>query len=152
MSIYFTQGSNISINRSPQLKKKKINEADQSVVSIAKNCATQADALKLLNEPALNEAFKVLKLKIIIDGNFTELSTINLKKLQQKFKNQSFVIFIAANNDTRFHIYWKSKDSQKVLSLKPYNDCFPEPDKDLCEFVSNSLASCLENGHTGEEC
>ena len=150
MSIYFTQGSNISINRSPQLKKRKINEADQSVVSIAKNCATQADALKLLNEPAPDEAFKVLKLKIIIGGTFEEFSTINLKKLQQKFKNQSFVIFIAANNETRFHIYWKSKDSRKVFSLKPYNDCFSETYRDLCEFVADFLAHCLENEHSGE--
>jgi len=89
-------------------------------------------------------------LKINTDENFDELSTINLKKLQQKFKNKSTVILIAANKGTRFHIYWKSKDSRKVLSLKPYNDCFSEADKDLCEFVADFLAGCLQNEHSGE--
>jgi len=90
-------------------------------------------------------------LKINIDQQFDELSTINLKKLQQKFKNQSFVIFVAANYGTRFHIYWKSKDSQKVLSLKPYNGCFSGTDKDLCEFVTDFLADSLIKGHSGNK-
>jgi len=93
---------------------------------------------------------KVLKYKIKICENFSEFETINLKKLQLEFSNQSIVLFIAANNGTRFHIYWKLKDTSQILSLKPYEDGFSESDKDLCEFVAEFLADSLNNGHSGK--
>ena len=111
---------------------------------------TQNHALDFLTD--LNDqssSSSVLKYKIRIDENFNEIETINLKKLQSKFVNQSVVLFIAANDETKFYIYWKSKDSQQVLSLKPHADYFSEADKDLCEFVANFLADSLQSGHLG---
>jgi len=93
---------------------------------------------------------KVLKYKINIDNNFDELSKTDLTILETKFARQSFVLFITANNGTRFYIYWKSKDNSKILSLKPNNDYFCETDKDLCEFVADFLADSLNNGHSGK--
>jgi hypothetical protein len=143
------QGSNQSTSRSPQLPRRN-NSEHQSTVSITLNKDTQADALQLLTDPILDQDFKVLNLKISIQETFDELSTTKLKELQKKFKDQSFVIFIVADNNTRFHIYWKPKDSRKVLSLKPYKDYFTESDKDLCEYVADFLLNCLQNDQSGK--
>lgn len=112
--------------------------------------STQNHALNYLTE--LNDqtcSNKVQKYKIKIDENFDKFGIINLKKLQLKFVNQSVVLFIAANNETRFYIYWKSKDSQQLLSLKPVEEYFTETDRDLCEFIADFLADSLKNGHLG---
>jgi len=104
--------------------------------------------LNLLTQPSDQpNSSEVLKYKIIIDENCEELSTTYLTKLETKFENQSFVLFVTANNGTRFRIYWKLKE--QILSLKPYNDYFAETDKDLCEFVADFLADSLTKEHSG---
>ena len=85
-------------------------------------------------------------LKIKIDQDFEELSTIDLKKLRKKFKNISTLIFIAASNDTKFVIYWKSKDIRKILRFK---DNLFENDKCVYEFVVDFLEGELIKGHLG---
>ena len=147
---FLFQGSTVSSNQSPELKRRKLDIEDNSIISETLEAVTQADALNFIDTPAPDQEYKVLKLSVNIQDVIDELSKINLKRLQQKFENQSVVIFITANNGTNFHIYWKSKDSQKVLSLKPYKSCFSETDKDLCEFVTDFLTKCLLNGHSGK--
>jgi len=134
--------------KNPKLKRRRVN-TDQSIVTITRNCTTKNDVLNVLKKPVPDQAFKVLKLKINIDEHFDELSTTNLAELQKKFKNKSVVLFVTANNGTRFHIYWKSKNCQQILSIKPYNDYFAETDKDLCEFAADFLADSLTKGHSG---
>jgi len=114
------------------------------------NYSTNIQILTFLTEPN-NQASsnEVLKYKINIDENYEELSTTDLTKLETRFANQSFVLFVTANNGTRFRIYWKSKDSPHILSLKPYNNYFVETDKDLCEFVADFLADSFTKGHSG---
>lgn len=93
----------------------------------------------------------ILKLKINIEEDFNEISTTELKKLQKKFKNISILIFITALNDSKFVIYWKSKDIRKVLRLKSFKDNFIENDKCVYEFVAEFLEGTLKKGHLGKK-
>lgn len=106
--------------------------------------------IKKITEVKLNASISVLSIKIITANDINELCSINLKKLQQKFKNKSIVIFVAAKDDQKFLIYWKSKDIRQVLFLSPYKDYFCENDKDVCEFAAEFLVTSLQNGHLGE--
>jgi len=105
--------------------------------------------LKTINIPSNHQ--NVLKLKINIEEDFDELSTTELKKLQKKFKNISVLIFIAASNDTKFVIYWKSKEIRKFLRLKSFKDNFIENDKCVYEFVVEFLEGALRKGHLGKK-
>lgn len=91
----------------------------------------------------------MLKYKFNIKENFDKFQSEDLKKIQLKFVSRSIVIFITSNHETRYHIYWKSKDISEILFLKPYEYYFSENDKDLCEFVANFLANSLEDKHLG---
>lgn len=89
-------------------------------------------------------------IKIVTSKDTNELSTINLKKLQQKVKNKSIVIFVAQEGNKKYLIYWKSKDIRQVLFLSAYKESFGELDKCVCEFVADFLVHSLQNGYLGE--
>ncbi|KAL7038127.1 hypothetical protein ACKWTF_009461 [Chironomus riparius] len=91
----------------------------------------------------------ILQIKLNIEKDFKEFSSIDLKKLRKKFKNISILIFIAASNDTKFVIYWKSKGIRKILRLKSHKDNFFENDKCVYEFVVDFLEGTLTKGHLG---
>jgi hypothetical protein len=92
----------------------------------------------------------ILLIKIIISEDFKAITLLNLKKLQKKFKSQNIVIFISSVNRNKFMIYWKSKDIQQLLTLKPYGKIFIDVDQLLCEFAVEFLIKSLENGHLGK--
>ncbi|XP_070501248.1 uncharacterized protein [Chironomus tepperi] len=91
----------------------------------------------------------ILQLKINIEQDFEEPSSNDLKKLRKKFKNTSILILIAASNDSKFVIYWKSKDISKILRLKSYKDNFFENDKCVYNFIVDFLEGELQKGHLG---
>lgn len=93
---------------------------------------------------------QVLMIKIVTSKDTNELSTINLKKLQQKVKNKSIVIFVAQEDKKKYFIYWKSKDFRQILFLNAYKESFGELDKDVCEFAADFLVHSLQNGYLGE--
>jgi hypothetical protein len=101
-------------------------------------------ALKLI------EPNQVLTIKVFTTEEPNEFCSINLKKLQQKFKNKSIVIFVAQEDDRKFLIYWKSKDIRQILFLSSYRDSFNELDKSICEFAADFLVSSLQSGYLGE--
>lgn len=111
-------------------------------------CVSSNDIFNFITN--INTLVNVIKIKIVADSNECELNLINLKKLRQKFKNKSVILFITANDDNKFSIYWKSKDIKQLLLLKPYKESFLRNDKDLCEFVADFLADSLKIGHLGE--
>ena len=69
-----------------------------------------------------------------------------MKTFERKFKFKSIVILVAANDGNEFRIYWKSKDIDKFLTLKSFN----QNDQFLYEYVAEFLAKSLRNGHLGE--
>ncbi|CAG9797634.1 unnamed protein product [Chironomus riparius] len=113
------------------------------------NLTESADLFKLLKElNAMNHqssSGNILKLKFIVGTNFEELGLKYLKTLEQKFKFKSIVILIAANDGKEFHIYWKSKDIDKFLILKSFN----QNDQILYEYVAEFLSKSLNDGHLG---
>lgn len=128
-----------------------LNQEDTNNSRIIKNFINIQEALKFIKtiKVPVNHQ-NVLQLKISIEQDFEELSTNDLKKLRKKFKNISILIFIAASNDSKFVIYWKSKDIRKILRLKSYNDNFFENDKYVYEFVVDFLEGVLTKGHLGK--
>jgi len=96
------------------------------------------------------DASQVLMIKIVTSKDTNELSTINLKKLQQKVKNNSIVILIAQEDNLRYLIYWKSKDIRQILYLSAYKENFGVLDKCVCEFAADFLVHSLQNGYLGE--
>ena len=111
--------------------------------------STQEDAFNFLKESNYNDE-NIVKLKLLIDDNFDEISMTNMKQLQYKFRNKSVVIFISIEDDERFLIYWKLKNTKQFLSLKPYKKSFFGNDKHLCEYVADFLVNSLENGSLGK--
>ena len=129
---------------------------------MSKNHQNNNDSWKVKNFSNIQEALKFLKtinipinhqnllqIKLNIEQDFEDLNSIDLKKLRKKFKNISILIFIAASNDTKFVIYWKSKDIRKILRLKSYKDNFFENDKCVYNFVVEFLEGELTKGHLG---
>jgi len=112
------------------------------------DCVSLSDVFNFINDEITSK--NVIKIKITVENDLSELSLVNQKKLLQKFKNKSVLIFIAAKDDSKFLIYWKSKDIKQLLSLKAYKEIFCRNDKDLCEYVADFLADLLKIGHLGE--
>ena len=106
--------------------------------------------IQKISEIKFNTQSCVLKIKVITTNDANELCSINVKKLQQKCKNKSIVIFVSAKDEQKFLIYWKSKDIRHVLFLSSYKENFSVNDKDVCEFAAEFLVNSLENEHLGK--
>ncbi|KAL7014918.1 hypothetical protein ACKWTF_016194 [Chironomus riparius] len=127
------------------------NKIDKSWTTFAcENLNNDFDLIiQKINEIKVISSNSVLRIKIITANDTNELCSINVKKLQQKSKNKSIVIFVAAKDDKKFLIYWKSKDVRQVMFLSSYRDYFSEHDKDVCEFAAEFLVNSLQDGHLG---
>lgn len=66
------------------------------------DCVSLSDVFNFINDEITSK--NVMKIKITIENDLSELSLVNQKKLQQKFKNKSVLIFIAAKDDSKFLI------------------------------------------------
>lgn len=92
----------------------------------------------------------IIKFKFVVEKNFEELRRKHLKTLEQKCKLKSIVILVAANDGKEFHIYWKSKDIDKFLTFKSFDDKSYKNDKNLFEYAAEYLVKSLKNGNLGE--
>lgn len=117
------------------------------------NCKNLDTAFEYLMSPNVKEQLlnttTVFSIRFKINENFTDLTSHQVHEISKAFINKSIVVFFEAPNDEHFMIYWKSSDSQQLLSLDPYKDEFTIHEKELCEFTEKFLVDSLGVKHSG---
>ncbi|KAL7011711.1 hypothetical protein ACKWTF_014396 [Chironomus riparius] len=83
------------------------------------------------------------------DESVRELNSHEIWEVSGRFSNKSISFCFCSRNDDSFYIYWKSKDSQNLMFLNPFNQKFGWKDRKLCDFVMMFLKSSLRNEHSG---
>lgn len=98
----------------------------------------------------LSNLDETLLINIQVDGIVEKFRQSEVQKLSKNCKNKSIVILIETKKHDKFCVYWKSKNIPNLLILSPYSDITAVNDKDFYDFLANSLADSLANGHLGE--
>ena len=128
------------INKAYQAKKKQVRKLELN------NCKNLSEAFKFVK---FDDSKSVLLVETSIEDNFGKFKPQDLTEINKKCKNKSIVLFLAFKNSSKFSIFWKSKELDHFLFLKPYTDEFTENDKKVYEFIVNVLADSLNCGHLG---
>jgi len=82
--------------------------------------------------------------------NFLDLDSSDLQELLRKCSDKSAVITLEAKEDAKFSIYWKSKEIEEFLVLKPNLKVDLKNVKLLNQFIADFLAESLLSNHLGE--
>ena len=101
-------------------------------------------------ENVLKDSSKVLLFKLEIEDDRSNFNSTELNELANRCAGNSIVIFLATKDRKRFFIYWKSKEIQKFLMLKIYDECDFMYDLRHFEFITKFLTNSLRRGHLGE--
>ena len=120
-----------------------------------KNCTSTADILQYFDSinndsRTAEENEEPLLLKFQFYDNFLDLDSSDLLELLRKFGDKSTLMTLEAAVNTIFSIYWKSKENDEFLVLKPNLKLDLNDSKLLNQFVTDFLAESLQNNHLGE--
>lgn len=92
----------------------------------------------------------VLHIRFKIENGFEDISQKEIDILSTIFSKKSLVVFLESSNNEKFFIFWKSRQIQHFLTLKPYCENTSKNDKKIYKFVADFLATSLKNGRLGK--
>ena len=92
----------------------------------------------------------VLHIRFKIEHGFEDIDQQEIDNLGNKFSLKSLVVYLESSDNRKFFIFWKSKQIQHFLSLKPYCENTSKNDKKIYKFVADFLATSLKTGHLGK--
>jgi len=91
----------------------------------------------------------VLHIRFKIEHGFEDISQQEIDNLSSIFSKKSLVVFLESSDNKKFFIFWKSRQIQHFLTLKPYCENTSKNDKKIYKFVADFLATSLKTGHLG---
>ena len=111
------------------------------------------DALSFLHSSSFKDDLKnslnIALLKIHVRENFGELTGSNFDNILECCGNKSIVIFFMSKNFQKYLIYWKSKELDYFLILKPFAETPSSNDEECYDFIADFLANSLRDGYLG---
>ena len=92
---------------------------------------------------------KVLLLRFEIDADISQLSQIELQKLNAAYAGRDVVVTINGKESAESSIHWREKGFKDFVTLQPFCDVSTESHQKLYQFTVDFLVQGLSNGQSG---